>query len=163
MGQYDKAEPLYLEALAIKKRTSGENDRDYVLFLSNLGNLYLRMGQYDKALPLDEKSLAIRKQTIGEDHPLYASSLNNLGLLYAYMGQYDKAVPLQRNSGVNDPVLPQLAQWTICEGSIALSTTEDERKAFALLLGCICLSRIGFVSYVFSFQLFGNLKSRLVN
>jgi CHAT domain-containing protein/Tfp pilus assembly protein PilF len=94
MGQYDKALPLYEQALAIRKKVLGEEHRGYANSLNNLAILYYQMGQYDKALPLYEQALAIRKKVLGEEHPSYAFSLNNLAALYVEIGQYDKALPL---------------------------------------------------------------------
>ena len=94
MGQYEKAEPLYKQALEIRKRVLGEDHPDYASSLNNLALLYRDMGQYEKARPLLQQALEIRKRALGEDHPDYAISLTNLAELYEHMGQYEKAEPL---------------------------------------------------------------------
>jgi hypothetical protein len=40
MGNYTAAEPLYKEALAIRKKVLGENHPDYARSLNNLASLY---------------------------------------------------------------------------------------------------------------------------
>jgi hypothetical protein len=40
MGNYTAAEPLYKEALAIRKKVLGENHPDYASSLNNLASLY---------------------------------------------------------------------------------------------------------------------------
>lgn len=49
MGQYEKAEPLYLLAKEIRQKVLGERHPDYATSLDNLAALYGSMGQYDKA------------------------------------------------------------------------------------------------------------------
>ena len=46
MGDYAKAEPLYLQAMQIRKQVPGEQHPDYAASLSNLATLYDRMGDY---------------------------------------------------------------------------------------------------------------------
>src|SRR5207302_1041994 len=82
IGQYDKALPLYEQALVIRKKVLGEEHPDYAQILNNLAVLNCKMGQYDKAQPLQEQALAIRKKVLGEEHPDYAQSLDNLANLY---------------------------------------------------------------------------------
>ncbi len=79
MGDYAKAEPLFRQALEIRKRALGENHPDYAASLNNLAALYEEMGDYAKAEPLYREALAIDKRALGENHPDYATSLNNLG------------------------------------------------------------------------------------
>jgi hypothetical protein len=104
MGLYDKAEPLYIQALLIRKKALGENHPDYAQSLNNLALLYKSTGAYDKAEPLYQQALLIRKKALGENHPDYATSLNNLAGLYDSMGTYDKAepfctpMPIQKNA-----------------------------------------------------------------
>ena len=49
MGQYEKAEPLYIMAKEIRQKVLGERHPDYATSLDNLAALYGSMGQYDKA------------------------------------------------------------------------------------------------------------------
>ena len=98
MGAYDRAEPLYRQALEIKKKALGEGHPDYATSLNNLAGLYHAMGAYDRAEPLFRQALEIRKKALGEGHPDYATSLNNLAALYRAMGAYDRAEPLFRQA-----------------------------------------------------------------
>ena len=61
MGDYAKAEPLYRQALEIRKQVLGENHPDYAASLNNLAGLYQPMGDYAKAEPLCRQALEIRK------------------------------------------------------------------------------------------------------
>ena len=61
MGEYAKAEPLYRQALEIRRRVLGEEHPDYATSLNNLAVLYESMGEYAKAEPLYRQALEIRK------------------------------------------------------------------------------------------------------
>jgi len=91
MGQYEKAEPFYLEAKAITEKKLGKEDIDYASSLNNLGILYWFMGQYEKAESLYLESKAIREKLQRKESVGYATLMYNLALLYKDMGQYEKA------------------------------------------------------------------------
>jgi CHAT domain-containing protein/Tfp pilus assembly protein PilF len=109
--QYAKAEPVFVQARAIKQKFEGEEGVDFITITENLVWVYLRMQQYTKAEPLYLKLREIKRKLLGEDHPGYAAAINDLGVLYFYMGQYSKAEPLllqstairKKTLGENDP------------------------------------------------------------
>ena len=93
-GMYQPAEPLYEQALEIKRTALGEDHPDFATSLNNLALLYHSMGRYAEAEPLYKQDLEISRKALGEDHPDFATSLNNLALLYDSMGRYAEAEPL---------------------------------------------------------------------
>ncbi len=93
-GNYEKAEPLYLQALEIIKKVLGERHQGFVTSLNNLAGLYQNMDHYEKAENLYLQALEINKNIFGEEHQNYASSLNNLATLYYAMANYKKAKTL---------------------------------------------------------------------
>ena len=95
---YARAEPLYRQALAIRKKALGELDPDYSNSLNNLALLYKAQGQYAQAEPLFQRALAIREQALGPHHPDTAESLHNRAALYRDQGQYAQAEPLFRRA-----------------------------------------------------------------
>jgi tetratricopeptide (TPR) repeat protein len=96
MGDNAKAEPLYRQALDIRKKALGDKHPDYSASLNNLAVLYYAIGDYAKAEPLVRQALDIQKKALGDKHPDYAQSFNNLAELYRAMGDYAKAEPLYR-------------------------------------------------------------------
>ncbi|HEX9652112.1 MAG TPA: tetratricopeptide repeat protein, partial [bacterium] len=58
-GLYEKAEPLYLRALAIREKVHGPNHPSVALVLRNLGTLYKRAGRLDEAEKVKERARAI--------------------------------------------------------------------------------------------------------
>jgi tetratricopeptide (TPR) repeat protein len=93
-GQYGKAEPLFVEALAMFKQLLGETHPDVAASLNNLAALYYSQGRYAEAEPLYVEALAMRKQLLGETHPDVATSLNDLANLYKSQGRSAEAEPL---------------------------------------------------------------------
>ena len=59
-GRYAEAEPLYRQALAIRKQALGEGHPDYATSLNDLAGLLYAQGDYPAARPLIERALAIQ-------------------------------------------------------------------------------------------------------
>ena len=90
-ARYTEAEPLFRQALAIRKKTLDSDHPDTATSLNNLGVLLRFRGLYGEAESLLCRSLAIREQALGRDHPDTAISLNNLALLLQAQGRYGEA------------------------------------------------------------------------
>jgi CHAT domain-containing protein len=97
-GEYAKAEPLYKQALEIRRRVLGEKHPNFAASLNNLATLYQAQGDLAKAEPLYKQALEIHRQVLGEKHPNYATSLNNLAALYRARGDNAKAEPLYKQA-----------------------------------------------------------------
>ncbi|MBD2486217.1 tetratricopeptide repeat protein [Aulosira sp. FACHB-615] len=93
-GRYSEAEPLYIQALALRRKLLGEEHPDVATSLNNLAGLYCSQGRYSEAEPLYIQALALRRTLLGEEHPDVATSLNNLAGLYESQGRYSEAEPL---------------------------------------------------------------------
>ena len=94
MGDYARAEPLYLQCQEIRKKALGEEHPDYATTLNNLALLYYAMGDDARAEPLYLQCKEIEKKALGEEHPDYAVTIRNLALLYETIGDYERAEPL---------------------------------------------------------------------
>ena len=68
-GRYEEAEPLYLEALDLRKQLLGDNHPDVAQSLNNLAYLYQSQGRYTEAEPLYLEAINIATQALGENHP----------------------------------------------------------------------------------------------
>jgi tetratricopeptide (TPR) repeat protein len=97
-GQYQEAEPLLQEALAIGEKQYGINHPDTAYLLNNLANLYWNRGKYDEAEALYQRALAIREKALGPEHPKTAHTLHNLASLYSKQGKYDEAEALYQRA-----------------------------------------------------------------
>jgi tetratricopeptide (TPR) repeat protein len=95
-GKWAAAEPLYDEALAIRRTLFGDRpNNDLATSLNNLASLYESQGKWAAAEPLYEEALTICRTLFG-DRPNndLASSLNNLASLYESQGKWAAAEPL---------------------------------------------------------------------
>ena len=79
MGDYAKAEPLYRQALEIRKKVLGENHPDYADSLNNLAVLYQAMGDYAKAEPLSRRPWRSARRP-GRKPPRLCQQPEQLGL-----------------------------------------------------------------------------------
>jgi len=68
-GRYGEAEPLYLEALAIRKAELGDRHPDTAGSLFNLAELYHQTKRHHQALPLIQEAIAIYIPALGAEHP----------------------------------------------------------------------------------------------
>jgi tetratricopeptide (TPR) repeat protein len=93
-GRYEQAEPLYVQALSLRRKLLGEDHPAVASSLNNLAYLYDSQGRYEQAEPLYVQALILWRELLGEDHPAVASSLNNLAGLYDSQGRYEQAEPL---------------------------------------------------------------------
>ena len=98
MADYSRAEPLYVQAMEIRKAALGEQHPNYAGSLNNLALLYYNMADLSRAEPLYVQSMEIFKAALGEQHPEYANSLNNLARLYHEMGDHSRSEPLFTNA-----------------------------------------------------------------
>jgi len=97
-GCYREAEPLFKQALEIRRKIYGEYHPDVAKSLNNLAVLYSEEGRYAQAEPLHKQSLEIRRKIYGEYHPDVAKSLNNLAVLYDKEGRNDEAEALYKQA-----------------------------------------------------------------
>lgn len=80
--EWERAEPLYPEALDIYKKAYGREHRDGATVLNNLGMLYHAHGLYAKAEPLYQDAPAIDTKMLPPNQPGgFATDLNSLGVL----------------------------------------------------------------------------------
>ncbi|KAF0240064.1 MAG: NB-ARC domain-containing protein, partial [bacterium] len=93
-GDYLKAEPLFIQALDIRKKALGDNHPLMAQSINNLAILYERKGDYSKAEPLLIQALDMRKKALGDNHPLMVQSINSLARVYENKEDYTKAEPL---------------------------------------------------------------------
>ncbi|MFN5592168.1 MAG: tetratricopeptide repeat protein, partial [Aphanizomenon sp.] len=93
-GRYSEAEPLYLDALEMRRRLFTGDHPNVATSLNNLAGLYDSQGKYSEAELLYLDALEMRRRLFTGDHPDVATSLNNLAFLYNNQGRYSEAEPL---------------------------------------------------------------------
>jgi tetratricopeptide (TPR) repeat protein len=98
-GRYSEAEPLFLQALEIDRRSLPEDHPSLAISLNNLAGLYESQGRYSEAESLYLQAVEIDRRSLPEDHPSLATHLNNLAALYKFQGRYSEAEPLFLQAG----------------------------------------------------------------
>jgi tetratricopeptide (TPR) repeat protein len=94
----DRAEPLYREALAIRRRAFGGEHRETATSKGDLGLLLMERGALTEAERLLRESLDTSRRVLGDGHPNTAGALDNLGLLLAEKNENAAAEMIFRES-----------------------------------------------------------------
>lgn len=104
-ARYTEAEPLYLRAIVIWRKTLGTEHPHLAACFNNLGRLYEEQGKYQEAEPCYQLALALCTRLRAEDVRM-AKTLNNLGQLYRFQGRFAEAEPFyQRSLQIREQVL----------------------------------------------------------
>ncbi|MDJ0840230.1 MAG: tetratricopeptide repeat protein [Acidobacteriota bacterium] len=136
LGQLDKAEATYTEALRMLRKLLGDEHRDIAGILNSMAGLYNEKGNKEKAEELYRQALGMNQKLLGEEHPSVATNLNNLALLLFQKGDYYGAEDLYRRvldmrHRVLPPTHPHLAD-SIYSLGFTLHRLKDYEGARAL-------------------------------
>ena len=77
-GKLGEAETLYRQALAIQKKTVGNENPNVASYMNDLGGALALQGKLAEAETLLREALTMRSNLLGSEHPDVAASLNNL-------------------------------------------------------------------------------------
>jgi serine/threonine protein kinase len=80
LGLYDQARLLLQDALAIRRRTLGEQHPEVAESLDDLGSLQFEIGNLGEAERLLRDALALRRRTLGDEHLDTATTENHLAM-----------------------------------------------------------------------------------
>ena len=92
LGDYERAESLYREALAVASELHGDEHAQVASARNNLALLLERTGELEEARTQHEQALEIRRAVFGPSHPDVAESLNNLSNVYHELRRWEDAV-----------------------------------------------------------------------
>jgi len=98
IGLYKAAFPLQESALAIRRRTLGEEHPDTLMSMSNMGALLQDQRKLAEAEPYWREALEKYRRTLGEEHPNTLRSINNMGVLLQDQGKLAEAEPYYREA-----------------------------------------------------------------
>jgi CHAT domain-containing protein/Tfp pilus assembly protein PilF len=93
-GKLSAAEPLFKDALAMRKRLFKSDHPDIAASLNGLAHLYRAQGKLRDAEPLYADALAMNKRLFTGDNVRVAPSMNNLASVYKELGKLAEAEPL---------------------------------------------------------------------
>ena len=93
-GKVREAEPLYAEALRLRRDVPGEKHPDTITSLNNYALVLQALGRASEAEPLLAEALNLHREVLGETHPSTLSSLNNYAFVLQVLGRAGEAEPL---------------------------------------------------------------------
>jgi CHAT domain-containing protein len=93
-GRYDRALPLFEEALDIYTAHRPADHPDIALVFNNIGVLYFHMGRVEEALDYLREALAIRESHYGLGNLDVALTSSNVGAVLIKLGEYSEALEL---------------------------------------------------------------------
>ncbi|MEM7806729.1 MAG: serine/threonine-protein kinase [Planctomycetota bacterium] len=98
LGRYEAAEPLYREALEVRRRLLNDDHSDTFNLIDSLAQLLWETGNLAAAETLQHEVLAGRRRVLGNDHPHTFISINNHALLLQDRGNLAAAETLYREA-----------------------------------------------------------------
>jgi tetratricopeptide (TPR) repeat protein len=105
-GDYDEAERVHEQALAIREEALGAGHPLVATSLNNLANVYAATRRFDAAKEHYLRVLAIREAALNPEHPHVANTLNNLANIHQSMGDHPAAKVLhERALAIRERVL----------------------------------------------------------
>ncbi len=134
--KYDKAEPLFREALL--EAQERKNELVTATCLDNIGEIYFQQGYFEKAELYYQQAMEIRRRLLPPGHEDMIISLNNLSAAYFFQGKYRLAKPLCEQLIANYETIlgrdhPEIATCFINLGLIAMAEGKlgNAEKRFA--------------------------------
>ncbi|MCA9805739.1 MAG: tetratricopeptide repeat protein, partial [Cyanobacteria bacterium HKST-UBA02] len=134
-GEFERALPLFEEALARSRKARGLDDLIVQTIRSDMATMYARQGRFDLAEPLLKQALVIFNRVLDESDPRVMTCTINLGSYYLESGEYEKARPLlekgidifEKNYGRAEPMLA-LYLSRLAELDMKTSRFEESEK-----------------------------------
>jgi tetratricopeptide (TPR) repeat protein len=101
IGQYDKAEAMYRQALQLLEKVLREESEDHLdtlVIINNLAIVLDDQGKYDEAEAMHRRALQLKEKVLGEEHPDTLQSIDNLAIVLMDQGKYDEAEAMHRRA-----------------------------------------------------------------
>ncbi|MBA4192269.1 MAG: hypothetical protein C0467_30230 [Planctomycetaceae bacterium] len=97
-GMLAEAEPLYREALGMRRRLFKGDHEEVATSLNNLGTLEEAVGKLAEAETHISDALEMRKRLFNRDHPQVAMSMSNLAVVCEAQGRLTEAESLKKDA-----------------------------------------------------------------
>jgi serine/threonine protein kinase len=98
LGLYARAEPLFSQALSIRRRVLGDKHPDTLVSMSSLGRTLSVERRYPEAEKLLRDALAMQQRVLGPEHPDTLTTLQRLANVLAGEGDVAGAEKLTRQA-----------------------------------------------------------------
>ena len=91
LGEFEAAERLFQEALAIRRSALSGDKAGLAALLNQLAWLYYVRNDFDKSLPLAREALAVQETIPVKDDHVYANTLHTLASIFDKSGDHTQA------------------------------------------------------------------------
>lgn len=98
LGFYEEAEPLLRTALSLTAESLGEEHRDTLVTLEELGALLHHKGTLEEAESLLREAIEKQRRVLGENSADTLSSMNDLASVLQDQGKYDESKELYQHA-----------------------------------------------------------------
>lgn len=95
-GNYQKAEELQLQVLALRRKVLGEKHPNTLTSMANLGATYTHLNHWDDANEIFEVALNLQQEVLGANHP---ATFISHRLICSFV------ILLRSNSSIGDEIL----------------------------------------------------------
>jgi eukaryotic-like serine/threonine-protein kinase len=131
LEQYDRAEALHLESIALRTELVGEEDQAVGFSWSNLGQTYENSGRFQNAYDCNERARQILVAIHGEENANVAIVLDNLSKALAGLGRMQEAEELAQRAldarlRLLDPSHPDISESRQTLGKIRYQRSNFE-------------------------------------
>ena len=79
-GQYEEAEVFYLTALEGRRRVHGEEHKNILASLNNMGIVLRNIEDYEEALGYYQQALRGEEKVLGKTHPDTLNTIMNMAI-----------------------------------------------------------------------------------
>ncbi len=98
LADYDRAEQVLREALAVRRRITTPDDISIVMDLNNLAGIVRARGKYAEAAKFYKEAIDVQIRIKGENNANTGILLDNIAVMYLTMGQPEEAEPYQKRA-----------------------------------------------------------------
>jgi tetratricopeptide (TPR) repeat protein len=91
LGNLKVAESLFLRAMHMDIKISGENHPNVAMSKSYLGTIYFKMGKYEKSREYREQTLKMYLKIYGPNHSYLGRVYRDYGEILSVQGEYERA------------------------------------------------------------------------
>ena len=81
-GKYEEAKVFYLAALEGQRRVLGDEHKNTLASLHNMGRLLYSMEDYEGALAYNQQALGAQEKELGKTHPSTLTTIMNMAITY---------------------------------------------------------------------------------
>ena len=97
-GDYDGAEAIFSEVLALRRRLLGNDHPDVSITLDSYARVLKEKGEFERAETLQREAIAIARKVYGDEHMAIAITTGSLASILRASGNTARALPVYQEA-----------------------------------------------------------------